>query len=331
MIRRRSVPWIHRWSRPLIGAIATLGVINTAYLTYSRWFGGTVCPTQTCAVLASRYATVFGQPLSLFGLFAYLAMAIFALAPLLFSGENQKSLRSDLENKTWILLFAGATGMLLFSGYLMLIMFSEFMFGGQNLGWAGLCPFCLFSAVCAIAMFALVLLGQEWDDRGLLLMVGSITGIATLVTTLAVYAPTSTSGGEYAITNGAGKPVFYVVDSAGDAEKELARHLKQSGAMLYTAYTCPFCCQQKQLFGAEAVEEIPHTECAPTGKDPQPQICQQEFQAAAAQTQREVGYPTWKINGKYYSGVQKLEDLANLSGYTGSRNFKNPFKACKPA
>ncbi|MEB3293376.1 MAG: vitamin K epoxide reductase family protein [Synechococcales bacterium] len=331
MIRRRSAPWIHRWSRPLLGGIATLGVINTAYLTYLRWFGEAVCPTQTCAVLASRYATIFEQPLSLWGFLAYLGMAILALAPLLASGENQKSLRSSLEEKTWLLLFVGATGMLLFSGYLMYIMFTEFMFGGQNLGWAGLCPFCLFSAICALAMFVLVMLGREWDDRGLLVMLGSITGIATLVTSLAVYAPQPVAEGQYAITNGAEKPFFYLSDSAGEAEKELARHLKQSGAMLYTAYTCPHCCEQKQLFGIEALPDLPNTECNPTGKDPQTELCQKELQAAAVQTKQEPGFPTWKINGKYLFGVQKLEELANLSGYQGDRNFKNQFKACKPA
>jgi uncharacterized membrane protein len=41
MIRRRSTPWIHYWSRPLIGAIATLGILNTGYLTYEKLTGGT--------------------------------------------------------------------------------------------------------------------------------------------------------------------------------------------------------------------------------------------------------------------------------------------------
>ncbi len=41
------------------------------------------------------------------------------------------------------------------------------------------------------------------------------------------------------------------------------------------------------------------------------------------QTGQPFGFPTWEINGKYYSGVQTLENLAKYSGYTGPRNFKN--------
>ena len=60
--RRRRSPWIHRWSRPLIGGVATLGALNTLYLTVTRFLGSeAACPTDGCVqVLASRYATLFG-------------------------------------------------------------------------------------------------------------------------------------------------------------------------------------------------------------------------------------------------------------------------------
>jgi uncharacterized membrane protein len=99
MRRTSSQPWLQRYSRPLIGAIATAGAINTAYLTYLR-FTSSTCPTKTCAVLESRYATVFGQPLALFGLLAYIGMIVFALLPLLISSETQKVLRRNLEEQT---------------------------------------------------------------------------------------------------------------------------------------------------------------------------------------------------------------------------------------
>ena len=79
MVRRRSsrsLPWLHRWSRPIIGAIAITGAILTAYLTVTKLTGGeVVCGigeagkfTSGCKdVLSSPYATVFGLPLSLFG------------------------------------------------------------------------------------------------------------------------------------------------------------------------------------------------------------------------------------------------------------------------
>lgn len=335
MSRRRSVPWMHRFARPIIGGIATLGVLNTGYLTFTRLFGAAVCPTNTCAVLASRYATVFGQPLSLFGMLAYIAIAVLALGPLLVNPESNKSLRRDAEDKTWLLLFLGTTAMLLFSGYLMFIMFSEFVFGGKALGMAGICYFCLFSAISATAMFVVTLLGREWDERGSLFFNGAIVGLITLVGTLIVYAPDSSlsanAGNAYAITDSSNRPFFYVEAESGDAEKQLAEHLKSTGATLYTSFTCPHCCNQKQMFGKEALSSVPNVECNPGGKDAKAEVCKQEFQTAAQQLKQEVGFPTWKINGTYYSGVQKLDKLAQVSGYKGPQNFKNELKDCRPA
>jgi uncharacterized membrane protein len=127
MSRRRSIPWIHRWSRPLIAAIAGCGALTTAYLTVVKLTqNSAACPTESCdLVLASDYATIFGQPLALFGFLAYTSMVIFALAPLavnsgsksVFSDsvsarkQQHKELRSNLENWTWLLLLAGAIAM----------------------------------------------------------------------------------------------------------------------------------------------------------------------------------------------------------------------------
>jgi uncharacterized membrane protein len=332
MSRSRPVPWLYRWSRPLIGGIATLGVVNTAFLTYQR-FTASSCPTETCAVLASRYATVLGQPLSLFGLFAYLGMAILALAPLLINAETNRTLRNDAEDKTWWMLFLGSLGMLLFSGYLMNVMFSEFIFGGKALGWNGVCPFCLFSAICAAAMFTFTLLGRAWDSIGGMVMSGAIVTMFTLVTTLAIYAPDNSVTAEgYAITDKAGRAEYYVSSQSGEAETALAKHLKTSGASLYTSYTCPHCCEQKQLFGQQATTELPNNECNPNGKNANEALCRKDFKEAEEQTKQQPGFPAWKINGKYYFGVQKLGELAKLSGYQGPQTFKNVINAgdCRP-
>jgi len=37
------------------------------------------------------------------------------------------------------------------------------------------------------------------------------------------------------------------------------------------------------------------------------------------------GVPTWEIQGQFYSGVQPLERLADISGYQGSEAFKYEF------
>jgi hypothetical protein len=55
-----------------------------------------------------------------------------------------------------------------------------------------------------------------------------------------------------------------------------------------------------------------YVECDPAGTNPQPQVCQ----TAGIQS-----YPTWEINGEFYQGTRSLDELADLSGYTGSRDF----------
>lgn len=80
---------------------------------------------------------------------------------------------------------------------------------------------------------------------------------------------------------------------------------------MYGAYWCPHCTRQKELFGS-AVQTINYVECDPRGPNPQPNLC------------REAGikgYPTWEINGKFFVGVQSLEELAEASNFKGTKNF----------
>jgi uncharacterized membrane protein len=317
--RRRSTPWIQRWARQIIGAIAVLGILDTAYLTATRFLSAeTICPTSGCEkVLSSAYATAFGLPISLFGLLAYTTMAVLALAPLLLRSEEQKPLRAELEPLSWTLLFIGATAMTIFSGYLMFIMVSQFV---VQYGLDGVCYYCLFSATCAIAMFVLTLLGQDWEDIGQLLFIGIIVVMVTLIGTLALYAPINSPNAEQSSSGQVGPAI---ANTSSGAEIELAKYLKQIGAKMYGAYWCPHCHDQKELFGKEAFSTIQYVECAPTGKDAQTALCEKIVPTVEKQTGRSFGFPTWEIKGKFYSGTQSLEELSKISGYTGPRNFKN--------
>jgi uncharacterized membrane protein len=310
--RRRQVPWIHRYSRYLIGAIALLGALNTGYITVTKLFGGeAACPTSGCEqVLSSPYAEIFGLPLALFGLLAYLAMAAFALAPLAISPEKDRQTRTKLENTTWLLLFLGATAMLVFSGYLMYIMFSQFV---SQFGANGICYFCLASAVFALSLFVLTLLGREWEDSGQLFFTGVIVALVTIVGTLGIYSGIGGSAvaGDSNVPGQAGPPIER---DSGSSEIALAKHLKATGAKMYGAYWCSHCHDQKELFGRQARQEMPYVECTADGQNPQVALC----------TEKNVtGYPTWEINGQQLTGTQTLQKLAELSGYKGLQNFKN--------
>ncbi|NJO42804.1 MAG: vitamin K epoxide reductase family protein [Cyanobacteria bacterium CRU_2_1] len=311
--RRRETPWMHRRSRYLIAAVALLGAINTGYLTVTKLLGGeTTCPTEGCEqVLSSPYAYVLGLPLALFGFLAYVSIIVFALAPLTVSPEKNKQLRTNLENWTWLLLFAGTTAMLVFSGYLMYIMFSQFVI---PYGVAGICVFCVASALFALTLFILTLLGRAWEDVGQLVFTGVIVGMVTIVGTLGVYANANLSNSPGTTAEGpAGPPV---TTTSGESEIALAQHLTAIGAKMYGAYWCPHCHDQKLLFGKQAFDQVTYVECSPNG-GPGSQPLQECIDRAIE------GYPTWEVNGELYSGTQTLEQLADFSGYQGPRNFQN--------
>lgn len=310
----RSQPWIHRWSRTLIGTVAILGVIETAFLTLAEVLGkaADVCPTQGCKeVLESPYATVFGLPLTLFGFLAYTTVAILAFAPQIISGFKQsKTLRIQLQNWSWLFLLGVTTIMVVSSGYLMSLMVFKIQ---------AICPYCIVSAAISFSLFILTLIGRNWEDFGQLLFISFIVGIVSLIGILGVYANTdarlavSDNNSADVVVGESGPPI---TTTSGQAEIELAQYLTEIGAKIYTAYTCPHCHEQKELFGKEAFGSIDDIECNPKGKNAKPELCQ----AAGLQ-----GVPTWEINGTLYPGVQRLEAIADLSGYQGSRDFKHEF------
>lgn len=305
MRRKRSIPWIHRWSRPLMAGIASVGAAVTAYLTVTKLAGGSAaCPTSGCnVVLSSPYATVFGLPLTLFGFLAYASMVVFAVAPLLVNSTNKQKIRSSLENWTGLLLFAGGTAMLIFSGYLMYLLAIEIK---------TVCIYCVASALFSASLFILALIGREWEDIGQLFFTGIVVAMLVLVGTVGVYA--NVNNPTIAERSVPGEGGLAITTNSGAAELALAAHLKQVGGKMYGAFWCSHCHDQKQLFGREAFSQINYIECDPRGKNPQPDLCK----AANVQS-----YPTWEINGQSVSGTQTLEELAQLSGYRGPRNFKN--------
>ncbi|MEL6552473.1 MAG: vitamin K epoxide reductase family protein [Cyanobacteria bacterium J06621_11] len=308
--RRQETLWIHKWSRPMIGAIATVGALGTGYLTAMRFSNTSAACGGGCGkVLSSAWATIFGQPLTLFGCLAYLSMLALAIAPLLVSPEKNKDLRLKLEGLTWPLLFVGATGMMIFSAFLMYVLATKIQ---------AACPYCIGSASFTVAMFCLTLFGRRWGDRGQLLFSGAIIAMVAMVGTLGVYAvpggPLS-SGSQAALTQPGDGVSAPVTNPSGESEIALAKHLASIDAKMYGAYWCPHCYDQKQLFGKEAYNDMPYIECAGDGKNSQASLCQSVPEV--------TGYPTWEVNGQFLGGTQTLQDLATASGYDGPTDFVN--------
>ena len=302
--RRQESRWIHRWSRWLVAGIAAVGTLGTGYLTITKLMGGGACPTEGCdRVLSSPWGTVFGLPLTLFGCLAYGTMLVMALAPLLINADQNKPLRQKLETWTWPLMFMLAAAMMVFSAYLMTVLAFELK---------AFCPYCVGSALFALSMFLVILLGNRWEDLGQLAFMGFIVGVLTLTSTLAIYAPIG--AGDSPSSTVAGQVGPPITTASGPAEIALAKHLKDSGAVMYAAWWCPHCHDQKQLFGAEATEALNLVECAEDGQNSQVDLCRSKPEI--------TGFPTWEINGEFYSGTQSLARLAELSGYSGPKDFR---------
>ena len=87
---------------------------------------------------------------------------------------------------------------------------------------------------------------------------------------------------------------------------ELAKYLKNNGVVKYSAYWCPNCINQSELFGKQAYNELNVVECARDGINSQTQLCIEK---------KIKGFPTWEINGKLILGVLSLKELSKLTGF----------------
>ncbi|QNG29443.1 vitamin K epoxide reductase family protein [Synechococcus sp. LTW-R] len=288
-----------RWVRVVMAVLATIGVIDTGSITLSKWgwIGDLSCSStglfgcNGCEkVLSSAWGSLLGQPLALFGLLGYGAVLLMAVVPLVLQGD----LRVSLGQKSWWGLFLLSTGMAVFSGVLL---------GVMAFGIRDCCPFCILSAGLSTALFVLSLIGGDWEDRGQLIFSGVITALLVGVIGLGWAA----SVGRPVVDSAPGvAPPVRSQSNAGQIA--LAEHLTASGAKLYTAYWCPHCHDQKELFGRQATEKLTVIECAPDGRNSQRELCE---------AKKIEGYPSWEIKGQLDSGVKPLAKLAEASGYQG--------------
>ena len=214
--------------------LAGLGVLLTGYLTLVAWFGdqpawcgaGSGCDI----VQSSRWSTLLGLPMALWGLLTYALLAGLAWR-----------LRS--RPSAWgPMLFFACIGVGV-SWFLTLVSIFEI---------EAVCEFCLASFALMNLLLLLVVLrrperppGREWR-RALLHPVS-----ATLVLVLGLHLHFS---GFFDPAAGPEDPYL----------KALATHLQDSGARFYGAHWCRACQDQKALFTASA-KRLPYTECAPSG------------------------------------------------------------------
>lgn len=102
------------------------------------------------------------------------------------------------------------------------------------------------------------------------------------------------------------------LDTSADQDtkykEDLAKYLTEKGAVLYGAYWCPHCNDQKDLFG-DAAKYLNYVECDSRGENANPDEC----------IARDVqSYPTWIYQDQQYTGTQSLSRLAGIVDFSGS-------------
>ena len=308
LVSRRRQDSGAKWARIAMAVLATAGLIDTGSITLKRWglLGNLTCPmgADGCdKVLNSPWGTLFQSdglsiPLSFAGLLAYLAVLVMALVPLLPGlAEN----RSDLSRRTWWGLFAVSLGMAVFSMVLLGLMVFKIQ---------AFCFFCVLSAALSVLLLILAVIGGGWDDPSQLIFRGILLALAVLLGSLIWASVLDPDRPEAAVT-GPGVPPLVTAEST-PAKVALAEHLTATGVVMYSAFWCDHCRQQKEAFGREAAKKLTIVECAEAGQNSQRSLCE---------SKGIEGYPTWEINGKLDSGVKDLKTLAGLSGFKGDTNF----------
>ena len=236
---RRAGPAQDRAPHPLdnwLLGLALAGIALTAYLTAIAWFGArpAFCGADSDCDLVqqSRWATLLGMPIALWGLLTYAL-----LARLLW--------RLRTHAGAWRLALTIASIGAAVSWYLTAV---------SVLVIEATCAWCLASFGIANALLVLLLVRRPaqmpenaWP-RSLPVPVGASAAIV-----LALFLHFS---GLFDPAVGPEKPHL----------KALAIHLRESGARFYGAYWCPSCQQQKALFEA-SVERLPYIECTPDGRN----------------------------------------------------------------
>jgi uncharacterized membrane protein len=263
-------------------ALALVGMVLSAYLTFSAWQGKQVAFCTVgggCdVVLNSRWSTLFGVPTSLWGFLLYAALATVAW-----------NKRADTQWKfAWILSLFG-------------VVYSVYLTSVSFFALQAACPYCLTSLTLMTIIFITVTLQRPanlprfaWGPW-LMKTLGS-----AVVVVLALH--------------------LYYAGVWGDAPRPedpwvrgLAEHLTDSGAKFYGSYWCPHCAEQKEMFGA-SVKRLPYVECSPGGPSAP--------QAAECNAKNIQSYPTWIIDGKRLTGTQSLEELAQASNYNAPQQGK---------
>ena len=296
-----------KFTRVTIAILSTIGAIDTGSITFNRWglIGSLACPggKEGCdTVLNSPWGTIFANenliiPLSFLGLISYLTILLLAILTLMPIGELRRNIYIE---RSWWGIFSTSLAMSVFSLVLIGLMIFKI---------EAFCFFCVLSGLLSILIFILSIRGGLWDNHEQLLFRGILISLAILLSSL-IWSSSVDPGNSISnrSLNGSPPPV---ISSSNPRKIEFAKYLSSKNIFMYSAYWCPHCHDQKELFGQAASKELNIIECAEDGLNSQSDLCDKKGISS---------YPSWEINGEIEEGVKSLEELATLSNYNPRLN-----------
>ena len=297
-----------KWPKIVIAVLSTIGLVDTGSITLKNWgvFNSLSCPgiKNGCeTVLNSPWGTLFENnqiniPLSLAGVISYSSILLFSI----FLSVNIISPKEKLNKLIWWLIFLISCASSVFSFLLLNIMFLKIN---------AYCFFCILSAILSISIFIVSMIGAKFESREPMLYRGFIVALTVLIGGL-IWSNNVDPSNAIDVSNNTEKVSPVITTSSSPQKVKFAKFLSEKNIKMYSAYWCPHCHDQKQLFGKQAVNELTVVECAQDGKDNQHELCREK---------QIEGFPSWEIKGEIYSGVKNLNDLAIMTEYKGDSNF----------
>ncbi|TVQ36274.1 MAG: vitamin K epoxide reductase family protein [Wenzhouxiangella sp.] len=204
------------------GYLVLVGLLNAAPVGCTA---GSACDI----VQQSRWSTLLGLPVALWGFGLYLVMALVA-------GLGRARLKRW--RTLWFLSFFG----LIFSLYLTLVAWFELQ---------ALCAWCSVSLLILAAIFGILSFARPESAPGMPWS-GFLAGQGAILLVLML--------GVHAIYAGWFEP------PEDPRLRALAEHLDRVGAVYYGASWCPTCQEQNRMFGP-AYRHLPYVECSPQGRE----------------------------------------------------------------
>jgi len=298
-----------KWPKIAIAILSTIGLVDTGSITLKNWglFNSLSCPgiNKGCEkVLSSPWGTLFRTnqfdiPLSLAGFLTYLFILLISLTLIL----NLISPKKNHNKPLWWILYLVSCGSSMFSLLLINIMFVKI---------EAFCIFCLLSAILSFSIFILTIIGAKFESRETMFYRGLMVAFSVLIGGL-IWSNQAEPLKANEIGNISEKISPPITTKSSSQTINFAKFLSTNNIVMYSAYWCPHCHDQKQLFGEEATKLLTVIECARDGKDNQYSLCQEK---------NIEGFPSWEINGEIFSGTRDLNELAEMTNYKGDINFE---------